>query len=257
MPEETSPTQPAVEPRGRRSSRQAPEESGGSKTLVIILLVLIAGLGFALFKRNSSAGTQSEKDAGTISMLTSNVAELRTKLVLEHGNAAVAQTNHQAVLDRRTAELLTASNRLVQTSLLLARAQEEMHAAQAELPAKAVAIAALEAQRDELQRQAATIPALQREVVDSKEKLNQVYLAQATLYDTLGRVRLEVADLERKLHDPLFLRFQERRVLEEAEIRQKAAAKERINTSDPRVRLELQPDGTVRPAIAASAQPRK
>ena len=93
MPEETS-TLSA----GRRRSQS--EESGGGKILPIILTVLVLGLGFALYKRHDSAGAQAEKDTFAISTLTSNVTELRTKIVLEQGNAGVAQTNRQAMLDQ-------------------------------------------------------------------------------------------------------------------------------------------------------------
>ncbi len=253
MPEETSTPN---EPTKRRSTKPSAEESGG-KILPIILLVLVLGLGFALFKRNGSANEQAESDARSIASISNQVSELRTKLALEQSNLGVAQTNHLAAISRRTSELMTASNRLVQTSLLFDHTQQETRAAQGELPARVAAIATLEAQRDELQRQAAVIPNLQSEVAELKEKLNQARFAQASLYDTLGRVRLELADLERNLEDPLFLHLQERRVVEAAEIRQRAAAKQPVTTSDPRVRLELLPDGTVRPAIAASAQPRK
>ena len=257
MSEDPSSKPPAAEPRARRSSRNAPQESGGSKMLVIILLVVIAGLGFALYKRGGGAGAQADKDAITIATLKSNVTQLGERLTNELDSAAVARTNAQAAFDRRTAELITTSNRLVQTRLLLEQSQQETRAARSEVAARVAAVTTLEAQRDDLQRQAATVPVLQREATESKERLNQVYLAQAGLYDTLGRVRFDLAELERKLQDPLFLRIQERRVIEEAEMRQKAAAKERINTSDRRLLLELQPDGSVRPAVAASAQPRK
>lgn len=251
----SEPTFPAAEtPKRRRASE---EESSGGKALLITLLVIALGLGFAWFKRHSGANAQADKDAAAISLLTSNVAELKTKLVLEQGNTSVAQTNQQAALDRRTAELMTVSNRVVQTSLRLEDARQEARAVQAELPAKAVAIAILEAQRDELQRQAALVPALQDESAAWKKKLGETQLELAALHEQLGRARLERADLERKLEDPLFLRTQERRVMEAVEARQRAAAGQRIDASDKRVRLELQPDGTVRPVFAADATGKK
>jgi hypothetical protein len=251
MPEETS----APIPTRRRNQ---PEESGGGgKILSIILIVLVLGLGFALFKRNGSATAQGEKDALTISNLTASINELKTKVVLEQGNAGVSQSNHLAVLDRRTAELVMTSNRLVQTALLLSNAQHQAQSAQMDLQTKAAAHAALEAERDDLLLRLEPIPSLFKEISDLKQRQTQAMFERDQNAEALGRARLEKADLERKLEDPLFLRLQERRVLESAEMRQRAAAGQRIDASDPRVRLELQPDGTVRSTVTASAAPKK
>lgn len=254
MAEET--TTPATSTR-RRSAPAATENSGaGTKILAAVLAIVVAGLGFAQYKRNTSAATQSEADARTIGSLSNQVTELRTKLALEHSNLEVARSNQQAHLGRRTAELITASNRLVQTSLLLAHAREETQAAQAQLPAKAAAFATLEAQQDELQRQAALIPGLQRGITVMKDQLQQSQFAQAALEESLGRARASQADLERKFEDPAFLRLQARRADEAAEMRQRTAAGQRVRVSDPRVRLDLQPDGTIRPAVTARTTPR-
>src|SRR6266487_3628935 len=101
MPEESSVPKP---PAGRR--RNAPEESGGGggKVLAIILGLLVLGLGFALFKRNSGAAAQTEKYTTEIATQKSDILELSTRLVKETNSAFVAQSNLQAVLDRRTAE---------------------------------------------------------------------------------------------------------------------------------------------------------
>ena len=87
MPEETSAPNP---PASRR--RNAPEESGGggSKVLAIILGLLVLGLGFALFKRNSAAAAQTEKYTTEIATLKSNLLELTTRLAKETNNAFVA-----------------------------------------------------------------------------------------------------------------------------------------------------------------------
>lgn len=228
------------------------DESSGGKVLPIILVVIILGLGFALFKRGSSASAQAEADAKTIASLSNRVSEIETRLVLEKSNIEVARTNHQAAFDRRTAELLVTSNRLVQTRQLLDRADTELTAVRHDVSARATAIGALESQREELQRTAAVIPRLEREAIELRKQLARTQIDRAALQETLGRARAEKADLERKLEDPLFLKLQERRVLEAAEMRQRAAAGQRIDISDPRVRLELQPDGTVRSTTAAA-----
>ena len=256
MSEETNP--PVTEGGRRRSTNQSSESSGGGfKVIAIILLLVVAALGFALYKRGAGADAQADADAKTIVTFSNQVAEFRTKLVLEHSNVEVARSNHLALLQRGTAELNVSSNRLVQTALALDIARDEKRAAQTELPAKAAAIATLEAQRDELQRQVAQIPALQREVTEWKEKFQQTQFAQAKLQETLGRVQTEKAALERNMEDSAFLRLQAKRADEASEMRQRSAANQRINPSDPRVRLDLQPDGSVRPALTATKTPAK
>ena len=239
---------------GRRRTANKPEESSGGafKVIAIILALVAAGLGYALYQKGAHSGAQADADAKTIGSLSNQVSELRTKLALERSNLEVAQSNHQALIHRRIAELNVTSNRLVQTTLLLDRAREETHMAQSQLPAQAAAIATLEARRDELQREVALIPGLQREIAEWKGKFQQAQFSQAALQETLGRALTEKAGLERKLEDPAFLRLQARRADEAIELRQRAAANQRINPKDPRVRLDLQPDGTVRPALTAT-----
>lgn len=244
---------PAAESGRRRTANKPPENSGGAfKIIAIILALVAAGLSYALYQRGARSGTQADADAKTIGSLSNQVGELRTKLALEHSNLGVAQSNHQALIHRRTAELNVTSNRLVQTTLLLDRAREETHLAQSQLPTQAAAIATLEARRDECQREVAQIPGLQREAAEWKGKFQQAQFSQAALQETLGRALTDKAGLERKLEDPAFLRLHARRADEVIELRQRAAANQRIKPSDPRVRLDLQPDGTVRPALTAT-----
>lgn len=244
---------PSAESGRRRPANKPPESSGGAfKVIAIILALVAAGLGYALYQRGAHSGAQADADAKTIGSLSNQVGELRTKLALEHSNLEVAQSNHQALIHRRTAELNVASNRLVQTTLLLDRAREETHMAQSQLPGQAATIATLEARREELQREVALIPGLQREAAEWKRKFQESQFSQAALQETLGRALTEKAGLERKMDDPAFLRLQARRADEAIELRQRAAANQRINPKDPRIRLDLQPDGTIRPALTAT-----
>jgi hypothetical protein len=236
---------PAAETGRRRTTNKAPESTGGAFKIIAILLALVAaGLGYALY--------QADADAKTIGSLSNQVSVLTTKLALERSNIEVAQSNHQALIHRRTAELNVTSNRLVQTTLLLDRAREETHIAQSQLPAQAAAIATLEARREELQREVALIPGLQLEATEWKKKFQESQFSQAALQETLGRALTEKAGLERKMEDPAFLRLQARRADEAIELRQRAAANQRINPTDPRIRLDLQPDGSVRPDLTAT-----
>ena len=88
MPEET--TDPSESKKRRPAT--APKESGG-KTLPIILVVVILGLAFGLYKRNASAGDQAEADAKSITTLSNQVSELRTKMPAEQMDAHGAITH--------------------------------------------------------------------------------------------------------------------------------------------------------------------
>jgi chromosome segregation ATPase len=245
------------EPGGRRSRQDSDKESGGGKVFIIFLAVLLVVALFLLYKRHTGASAQAKTDADSIASLSNQVAELRTKMMLEHSDTSLAKSNQQALLDRRTAELTATSNRLVQTTLLLNNAQQDLRSAQDTLAAKISSVATLEARRDELDRQAAVIPGLQREVAELKEKLVDAQFTEVALEESLSLARLELADLRRAFDDPEFLRLQAKRAEDAAETNRRLASKQRIDVSDPRVRLELQPDGTVRPWIATNHPARK
>ena len=218
------------------------------KILAVILAVGLGATGFCFYKSKESASQHVDADAKTIGSLSNQVNELRTRLAMETGLQGIAQSNLQFTLGRRTGELSVVSNRHFQTVLLLSNAQHEAHAAQSMLPPKAATIASLEAHRDQLLRDLEVLPALQREITDLKQRSQQAQFAQAALQETASRLRTEKANLERLLDDPAFLRLQASRSEDAAETRQRLGSKQALRSSDPRVRLELQPDGSVRPA---------
>ena len=244
-------------PRENSESNDA-EGSGSGMKIVAVILALIAGLtGYALYNSKGAAAQHAEADAKSMASLSNQVNEIRTRLALEQGMQGITQSNHQFVLSRRTAELIGTSNRLVQTALLLSNVQHEAHLAQSQLPPQAAAIATLEAHRDQLLRELTVVLGLQREISDLKERNQQALFAQAAQQEILSRLRTEKAGLERLLEDPAFLRLQASRSEDAIELRQRAAASRRTRSTDPRVRLDLQPDGTVRPAVTAEASAKK
>ena len=246
VPNETSGTG------GRRNSSSDSEESGSGIKILAAILAVVAGLiGYALYSSKSASAQKAEVDAKSITTLSNQVSELRTKLALEQGTQGISQSNHQFALSRRNAELIMTSNRLVQSSLLLSNVQHEMHLLQSQLPAKAAAIATLEAHRDELLRELAVVPGLQLQIAELKERNQQALFAQAAQQEAISRVRTEKASLERLLEDPAFLRLQARRSEDAIELRQRNAANKRTRSTDPRVRLDLQPDGSVRPVYVS------
>lgn len=246
MSEETSTPNPA----GRR--RNAPEESGGGgKMLPIILGLAVLGLGYALYKSKSGVGNEEAKYTNEIASLKVTNQELAMKLAKETNSALADKSKLEALLDRRTAEVAAYSNRLVQTRQQLEREEAALLAARNEISTKSTTLGAVETHRDELLRQAAAIPGLEREVTAAKREANLLQLDCAAWKEKHGRVDLERADLERKLQDPLFLRSQATLVEQSAVLRQRAAANQPIKMKN--LVLDLQPDGSVRPAIATSA----
>ncbi len=185
------------------------------------------------------------------------MAELRTRLALDSSTRALAQSNLQSALDRRASELLANSNVLAQTHLLFNTARHESSAALADLQVKAASLNALEAQLVESNRHLDTVPALQQELGDTKQRLKQALVEQGELEATLGRARVEKAGLERQLEDAAFLRLQVKKVEDQAALRKRLASNRPIAASDSRLRLELHPDGTVQPAALGSKQPKE
>jgi hypothetical protein len=253
----SSETEAPNEPGSRRSRKDPENESGGGKVFIIFLSVLLVLALFLLYKRHTGAAAQAKMDADAIASLSNQVAEVRTRMVRDNGDNSFAKSNLQALLDRRSAELMAMSNRLVQTSLLLNKAQQDLHAAQDNLGNKIAALATLEARREEQDRQAAAIPALEREVAELKVKLVDAQFTKVSLEEALSRARLEKADLQRTFEDPEFLRLQAKRAEDAAQTSQRVASKQRIDVSDSRVRLELQPDGTVRPLLSTNRPAKK
>jgi len=217
------------------------------KTVVVILAVLTAALGWAAFQRGGAitASTQAFQS------VSNELAETRTKLALEQSNAAVAQSNLQASVSGVVDQLLAVSNRLTQTSLLLSKAEHETSATRIELQTK-VALEVTEAHRDELQRRLEVIPALERERAALNERLTAAHSERDKLIEALGLERVLKAQLEQKLDDPSFLRPQLSKAEDAVAVRQQVARSRPIPPSDRRALLKWQPDGTVRAQVPAS-----
>ncbi len=237
-----------------RDNSDTNEESGsGMKVMAGFLAVGLAATGFFFYKSKEAAAQQSDADAKTIATLSNQVSEVRTRLAMETGMNGIGQSNLQFQVSKRTGELAVTSNRLFQTALLLSNAQHQAQSAENQLPGKAAAIATLEAHRDQLLRELEVIPGLQREIAELKQRNQTAQVAAAGVQETLSRLRTEKANLERLLDDPAFLRVQASRAEDAAASRQRLAAKGSLKASDSRVRLELQPDGSVRPAVPDAA----
>ena len=88
--EETITNEPAATG-GRRNSNSSSEESGSGMKILAAILALVAGLiGYALYSSKSASAQQAEADAKSITTLSNQVSELRTKLALEQGTHGIS-----------------------------------------------------------------------------------------------------------------------------------------------------------------------
>jgi chromosome segregation ATPase len=217
------------------------------KALLIILSLACAGLGYGLVQRNSSASRDAAATETRFNAFSNQVSELTTRLTMNQAEAAHTHSNLQHLVTLRLGELANASNRLVQLNLLYRAAQSETRAAQSEAQTFAARVAVLEAERDVLRRNAGSTAALEKKLVEAREKLAATSSERGSFQQEIGRLEVERADLARKLDDAAFLRLQLARVEEDAAVQRRTA---KSGAVDPKARLELLADGTVRPVRA-------
>jgi len=227
------------------------------KPPVIILALVCAALAVALFLGKRGAGTALAEAATNQVSLSNEVSKLRGKLVETQSRAIGTQTNLQASLDRRTAELVNASNRVAQVKAMLAATQEEFARAQSELGARAERIGALENQRDELSRKLEAVPALETQLADVKRQILYATGDRDTLLKESQRLQLENAGLQRKMRDLEFLRLQTAKVEQEIEAAKRLAHARPGSSPDLRRPIVLEDDGTVRLGPASAAPSRQ
>jgi chromosome segregation ATPase len=220
------------------------------KALVIILGLACVGLAYGLYHVNSSASKSAEAHDTQFQTFSNQLAEARTRLALEQGTSAHAQSNLQNVVDRRTGEVINTSNRLVQMNLLYRSAQADARSAQADVQLHVANLTVVEAERDELTRRLAQMGALEKKLSEAKEKLTDITGERNLLLQQLNRLEADRADLARKLEDVGFLRTQLARAEEDAALMRRMARAGHGAPVDRKARLEWQEDGTVRPVVS-------
>jgi hypothetical protein len=225
------------------------------KAPIIILGLLVLGLGFGYYKRNSSAREEVAVAVKEHQSLSNQVAELRTRLALEQGTGAQSQSNLNSGLNRRTAELMVASNRLVQVNLLIKAAQSQGATAQTDLQSKAAKLALLENERDDLKRQLTVLPKFEKQISEAKQQLTKATSDREFLLGEVRRLQVEKSELMSKLDDVSFLRIQLTKAEQDAELQRSFIKAGRNAALDRKSRLELQQDGTVRPVAPAGIKP--
>lgn len=215
------------------------------KPSVVFLSIACVALAAALFlshkKAQSALGVAIKQSENS----SNEVARLSTKLALAQGMASQMQTNLQGLLDKRTAELINASNIVVRVRAMLASSQEETAKAQRELQIRAERIGTLEAQRGDLVSRVESLWQLEKQLAAVREDLRFALGDRDTLVKESQRLQLEKADLERKLIDLPFLRLQIERVEADIQTAKRLASAKSGSRRDLRRPVVMLPDGAV------------
>jgi len=217
------------------------------KSIVIILGLLCAVLGFAVYKQASAKHVEAEQLAKECATLSNKVAELTTRMTLTAATNDIAVSNLVSLADRRTAEVHNLSNRLVQTRLLLRATQTDLHTNQTALQQKAAELAVLQAEYDDVAGRLVMLPSLESKLATARQQYAALQETVTEQKREQQKLQFELAQLQNKLENVPFLRTQLARAEDDAEVRRRTAATGRYPAaSDRRIRLEMRPDGTVR-----------
>lgn len=219
------------------------------KPLVIILGMACLGLGYGLYQVRSGANKAAETAETQFQTFSNQLAEARTRLALEQGTSSQAQSNLQSVIDRRTAEAMNLSNRMVQLNLLYRSAQSDARSAQSDVQLQVANLTVVEAERDELTRRLAQMASVEKKLSEAREKLADITGERNLLLQQINHLEMDRAELTRKLEDIGFLRTQLARAEEDAALMRRMVKAGRGAPVDRKARLELQDDGTVRPVV--------
>jgi chromosome segregation ATPase len=172
--------------------------------------------------RHNQAVKTKQQDTETISTLTRNVEDTRSKLDEQEKLAMYLSTN----LSVRTEELSSASNNLNKLNAELARTQKEMQAAaeaaRADIERRDAQIAQLTTETNAMTQKMddlnASIGKLGKQISDTERKLAASEGDREFLLKELKRLQVEKAELERQFNDLAALRTQVAKLKEELSI---------------------------------------
>ena len=192
------------------------------RAAIVILLLATLALGGGLFYRHTEAVKQQKQDLEVKSELTNRLVETQKKYEEQEQLTMVLQTN----LITHKGELNQTSNQLVKLMLDLNKTQKEAQAAaeaaKAEMAKRDQKIADLEAQNDQLDKQAidmkAAISNLEKSIADTEKQLAASEGDREFLLKELKRLQTEKAELERQFNDLSALRSQVAKLKEELSI---------------------------------------
>lgn len=185
-------------------------------------MVLTLGLGGGLIYRHNEAIKQKREDFGVKNELTNQIEQTQKKYEEQEQLTMVLQTN----LLTQKSELNQTSNQLVKLMLDLNKTQKEAQAAaeaaKAEMAKRDAKINELEAQNDQLDKQAidmkAAINNLEKSIAETEKQLAASEGDREFLLKELKRLQTEKAELERQFNDLSALRTQVAKLKEELSI---------------------------------------
>jgi len=188
----------------------------------VILLLAALALGGGLFYRHTEAIKQEKQDTQVKTELTNKLVETQRKYEEQEQLTMVLQTN----LLNQKGELNLTSNQLVKLMLDLNKTQKEAQAAaesaKAEMAKRDQKISDLEAQNDQLDKQAidmkAALSNLEKSIADTEKQLAASEGDREFLLKELKRLQAEKAELERQFNDLSALRGQVAKLKEELSI---------------------------------------
>jgi chromosome segregation ATPase len=189
---------------------------------VIILAVVCAGLGIALFVVKNKAVEQRAKDENTIYDFSNRLVKATGDLDEQRGVNVSLSTD----FSNRNAQVLILTNQLVEnlnkTSEALVKSSAELKAAQEEIAREVAKVNQLESQNRDLDQKAlelgSTITNLNLAIADTQRKLSATEGDKAFLERELQRLMAEKAELERQFTDLEVLRAQVKKLKEELHI---------------------------------------
>src|SRR5436189_877137 len=192
------------------------------KAGIAILLLATLALGGGLFYRHTEAIKQQKEDLQVKTELTNRLVETQKKFEDQEQLTMVLQTN----LLNQKGELNLTSNQLVKLMLDLNKTQKEAQAAaeaaKAEMAKRDQKISDLEAQNDQLDKQAidmkVAIANLEKSIAQTEKQLAASEGDREFLLKELKRLQTEKADLERQFNDLSALRSQVAKLKEELSI---------------------------------------
>jgi chromosome segregation ATPase len=183
--------------------------------VIILLAVVCAGLGIALFATKKGATEQKAADTDRIFTFSNQVVTTRSNLEDER-QTTVRLTED---LSNRNETIVMLTNQLASTAMTLQEREAALKAAQEEMARDAARIAELESKNQDLDKRASdlstTITNLSLAIEDIERKLANAEGDKAFLEKELERLVAEKAEYERQLNDLAFLRQQVRTLREE------------------------------------------
>src|SRR3954467_6721983 len=192
------------------------------RAAIVVLLLATLGLGAGLLYRHNEAIKQEKQDLEVKMTLTNRLEDTQRKFEEQEQVNMLLQTN----LIVQKGELNQTSNQLVKLTLDLNKTQKEAQAAaeaaKAEMAKRDQKISDLEAQNDQLDKQAidmkVAIANLEKSIADTEKQLAASEGDREFLLKELKRLQAEKADLERQFNDLSLLRTQVAKLKDELSI---------------------------------------